>query len=269
VQKAEIYLFAHPDDEFGAFFSLEQAIARGSAVYCMYLTDGGFGGQGTARREDETLRVLSRLGVGEHSVHFIGGREGFADGQLCTRLDDAFQAMAAVLDAIPEIERLHVHAWEGGHQDHDAVHLLGAAYAAKRNLWSACRQFPLYRAGRGLLGISTCAPLVDNGPVESNRIPWGRRLKYLSLCLTYRSQWKSFLFLLPTLALHYALKGTQDSQSVGAPRIGDRPHEGLVLYERRGVESFGAFRDASAPFLAAHFPGLSVQSGDETLTRAR
>jgi LmbE family N-acetylglucosaminyl deacetylase len=265
VRNAEIYLFAHPDDEFGVFYALEQAVARGSAVHCLYLTNGGFGGQATRKRENETLRVLRQLGVNEASVHFIGNREALEDGRLHARLDDAYRAIEEILDTLPDIERLHLHAWEGGHQDHDAAHLLGVAYAAKRNLWSACRQFPLYRVGRGPLGISTCAPLEDNGPIESTRISWRRRLKYLALCLTYRSQWRSFVFLLPTLALHYARKGTQDLQTVILQRIADRPHTGLLLYERRGFERYDAFRAAAMPFLAAHFPGLAVAGQEKAL----
>lgn len=249
----EVYLFAHPDDEFGVFFSIEQAVARGSDILCLYLTDGAFGGQARDRRQAESLSVLRRLGVDETCIHFIGAHEGFTDGALCARLEDAFRAVEKVLDPVARIDALHMHAWEGGHQDHDAVHLIGVAYAVKRGLLQACRQFPLYRVGPGLLNISTCSPLKENGPVESRRIPLGRRLKYIFLCLTYKSQWKSFLFLLPTLALHYVFKGTQDLQQIQLSRIGGPPHEGPLLYERRGFYRYEKFRNVSEAFMNVHF----------------
>jgi LmbE family N-acetylglucosaminyl deacetylase len=258
MQEHEVYLFAHPDDEFGVFFSLEQAVARGSTVLCLYLTDGAFGGQASERRQAETLSVLRRLGIDQAFVRFIGAEEGFADGALCGRIEDAYRAVEKVLDPIARIAALHVHAWEGGHQDHDAVHLIGVAYAAKRGLLQVARQFPLYRAGPGLLNISTCSPLMENGPILSERIPFGRRLKYIYLCFTYRSQWRSFLFLLPMLAWHYVRKGTQDFQEIQSARIAGPAHEGPLLYERRGFDSYNKFRDASETFLSLHCRDLTA-----------
>jgi hypothetical protein len=162
--------------------------------------------------------------------------------------------MAEVLDSVEKITAIHLHAWEGGHQDHDAAHVLALAYARRRGLVGVCRQFPLYRVGPGLLDIAVCAPLPENGPVESRRIPWTRRLAYVALCLSYRSQVKSFLYLLPALAMHYVLKGSQDLQPTDPKRIFGRPHEGALLYERRGFDKADAFRSAVAPFIEAHFP---------------
>ena len=249
----EVYLFAHPDDEFGVFFALEQAVARGAVIHCLYLTDGGFGGQTTDQRETETRRVLHRLGVSDTGIHFIGGRHGFHDGELSTRLEDAYAAIESLLDAIPQIDRLYLHAWECGHQDHDAAHLLGVAYAAKRSIGPACRQFPLYRVGPGFLGIATCKTLQDNGPVEARRIPWARRLKYITLCFSYHSQWKSFAYLLPALCLHYLFNGCQELQNIRQQRISFRPHDGPLLYERRGFYKYDSFYQCSRKFLNTYF----------------
>jgi LmbE family N-acetylglucosaminyl deacetylase len=252
--ETEVFIFAHPDDEFGVFFALEQALARGAQVRCLYLTDGAFASQSAARREAETRDVLTRLGTPESVIHFIGGERGYGDGQLVRHLSGALDAVASLLDPVADITAIHMHAWEGGHQDHDAAHLIAMAYAARRGLIGVARQFPLYRDGPGLLNIAVCVPLAQNGAVQSQRIPWSKRLRYLGLCLSYRSQFKSFLYLLPALAMHYLMKGTQDLQPVQTTRVVDRPHAGPLLYERRGFESSEAVFSLSAPFVAEHFP---------------
>lgn len=258
----EVFLFAHPDDEFGVFLALEEAARRGAPILCLYLTDGAFAGQSSVRREAETRGVLKRLGVHLGGVHFIGRGRGFGDGRLHLHLDEALEAIALVLDDVSDIGTLYLHAWEGGHQDHDAAHLLGLAYAVRRGLVDACRQFPLYRQGPGLLNIATCAPLDRNGLAEARPIPLGRRLAYLAHCLSYGSQRKSFLFLLPALALHYVTRGVQELQPVRADRARERPHQGALLYERRGFSCYEDFDAASRAFVRANIPaGQAVNAG--------
>ena len=59
-------------------------------------------------------------------------------------------------------DEVYLPAWEGGHQDHDAGHLLGLSLAAPG---LRLRQFPLYQ-GAGLPGpfFRVMAPLPGNGP---------------------------------------------------------------------------------------------------------
>ncbi|MFZ1962205.1 MAG: PIG-L family deacetylase [Roseiarcus sp.] len=256
---AAIFLLAHPDDEFGVFFAIEQSVRQGAEVLCLYFTDGAFRGQRSNRREAESRHVLRRLGVQQENVHFIGGRAGFRDGELHGRLDDALMAVAAILDPYPHIDAICMHAWEGGHQDHDAVHLIAAVYAARRGLLGVCRQFMLYRATDTMLKMALCAPLAENGTVRSEPIPWASRFRYLGLCLNYRSQWKTFSVLLPMLALSYAVKGRQETQSLSLLRLSARPHPGPLLYERRGRATYDRFRAAADQFLRSRIPATPME----------
>ena len=263
VQEVVVFLLAHPDDEFGAYFAIEQSVRRGAHALCLYLTDGAFRGQRSDRREVASWQVLRQLGVNEAGVHFIGGSEGFHDGELSARLDEALKAVEAILDQLPRIDAIYMHAWEGGHQDHDAVHLIGAVYAARRGILGVGRQFSLYRAADTMLKIALCAPLAENGPVRSEPIPWASRLRYLRLCLFYRSQWKSFSVLLPMLAQSYAAKGMQETQGLSLSRLSARPHPGPLLYEKRGRARYDGFRAAAEPFLLASLPDLPADYSGE------
>lgn len=250
----EAFIFAHPDDEFGVFAAIELAVARGSEVVCVYLTDGAFGGQSSSRRERESLSVLNRLGVRPEGVHFIGRENGFRDGQLSLSLESALNAVSAILDERPLLTAIHLHAWEGGHQDHDAAHLIGAVYAARRNLLAVCRQFALYRDGAGPMKIAICSPILSNGVVESFEISWIDRIRYLLLCFSYRSQWKTFSVLLPMLAMYYIRGGAHQSQRVLMSRLYERPHPGLLSYERWRRARYGEFRQVADDFIASNAP---------------
>src|SRR5664279_4287200 len=102
-----VFLLPHQDDEFGVAFAIEQAVRQGKRPVCLYLTDGSFGGHDPARRNDESRWVLRQLGVDDSDIHFIGAQEGFRDGMLYTRLDDALHAVAAVLNRQAGIRALY------------------------------------------------------------------------------------------------------------------------------------------------------------------
>src|SRR5665213_641106 len=182
---AVVFLFAHQDDEALIFPRIEQAICEGHRVICIYLTNGNFAADRSARRDAESGRVLSRIGVDPNDIYFVGSIRGFLDGALLDHLDDALAAMSAILSPLSDIRNLYMHAWEGGHQDHDAVHLIGLTYAAKTGLIDICRQFAAYRAAPNNLGVAIFSPLAENGAVSAEPISLTARLRYLRLNFSY------------------------------------------------------------------------------------
>lgn len=238
-----VALFAHPDDEFTVFPWLEQALRTGHPVHCIWMTDGGWGGQSVSRRREESVRVLERIGVPSGAMHFLGERHDLHDGQLHVSLDRARTALDAAFPLLPRDAWWLIPAWEGGHQDHDACHLLAV---------EVCRpgtplfQYPLY-SGQGLPGplFRTMSPLRSNGPSHGIPVGLGHRVRYPLYCLGYRSQWKSFAGLLPFYALRMLQKHPFRIQAVDAEATRRRPHEGRLLYERRGGPSWEEFHAAA------------------------
>jgi LmbE family N-acetylglucosaminyl deacetylase len=248
---ATVFLFAHQDDEVGVFPYIEQALAAGLPVWCIYLTDGAYGGQSGLRRVDESRGVLERLGVDERATIFLGSEMQVPDGSLVDHLPHAHERLSAALDKIGAVGRLVFHAWEGGHQDHDAVHILGLAAARRLNLLDRSYQFPLYRAsGTPFLPYALFAPLPQNGPVIVTRVVPRDRWRYLGLTTRYRSQAKTLIALYPMLFSHELTDGCRRLQPVSPGRSKSRPHGGPLLYERRGRFSFEAFRTAADEFVA-------------------
>lgn len=244
------FVLAHPDDEFACSMWLRSLAAAGHRIVVVYLTDGGFGGQATERRERESVGVLRGLGVAAHDIAFLGRAHAWPDGALHTRMDAAADRLTAWLDGVGPVATLVMPAWEGGHQDHDATHLVARAASARlgiRDLW----QIPLY-TGAGLGGpfFRVLHTLAENGPVEPYRAPWPERLHALALCLCYTSQWKTWVGLLPFLAWHLVTAGTFPRQRIPRGRLRSPPHEGAPLYERRGFLAYADFRAEADRFIS-------------------
>lgn len=252
-----VFLLPHPDDEMGVFPWLRRA-AQTSRVRCVYLTDGGYGGQDVGVREAESRGVLARLGV--YDLRFLGREAGLPDGKLHENLARLAAVLPAALEDLAGPVDLYAPAWEGGHQDHDAAHLAGVWLAGR--VGAALYQFPLY-TGNGLPGpfFRMFGPLEGGGAVEALRVPARERLECLRYCLAYRSQWRSLLGLLPLYAL--AMAGAQPfrRQRIDGGAYATPSRSSTPLYQRRGVLDSAAFDAATASLrreLAADHGGLQA-----------
>jgi len=243
-------LFAHPDDEFAVFPWLRAAINAGRPVDVAWLTDGGWGGQDVGRRRRESIAVLSKLGIKVQHMHFLGEAWGIADGELYRRLDEVIPRLHATLGATARHADLLIPAWEGGHHDHDACHLVGIFLAKAEG--ANASQYSLYH-GEALSGpwFKVLSPLPENGVAETITTSLWERLGHAARCLRYRSQWKSFLGLMPFYLWRMRRADAFVRQPVIVTRTSERPHAGLLLYERRGGPSWDEF---STRTIAYRFP---------------
>lgn len=244
--KRIVFIFAHPDDEFGCFESIRLATEARQRVQCYYLTDGGYGGQSTMVRKKESLRVLWRLGVDAENVFFVGVERAIPDGRLYES-DNMMRAAGAVYAAVGKsqsVDAIYAPAWEGGHQDHDAAHVIACLLADKLPSRPRVLQYSLYN-GCYLKGgfFRVMAPLDSNGPTLDLPIRLHLKLKYLMFCLSYHSQWKTWLGLFPFVFIKLSFGGKYHLQLAAPPRAFGRPHSGALLYERRRT---ARFEDVSA-----------------------
>lgn len=248
-EAAHLFLLAHQDDELGPALEILRARTRGERVICAYLTNGAWGLATPARRNAETLRALARLGVGAGDVVFLGDSTGIRPGQLATRITEADAVLTPLLDRVAPLS-LHVHAWEGGHEDHDAACWLATHHVLRRAWLDRAWTFPLYtREGAGPIGFRALAPLAANGPIDESRATAAEALRLLALTSCYPSQPKAMLGLAPFL-VRRALTRRHHRQRLDAERLRDRPHSGLLLYELRGRASYEPCRAS----LSSTFP---------------
>lgn len=245
---ATLFLFAHQDDEVAVFHCIEKELRQGHRVVCGFLTDGSAAAPPRVRNQ-ESLAALSRLGVAGSDVWFIGEAAGIRDLHLHESLDAAYAGLVGALQSsLGDIGKIYAPAWEGGHPDHDATHLvarkLAASLAQKCPVW----QFSIYH-GENCPGpfFKVLSPLKGNGPVFNERIPWRKRWQYLGFVIRfYPSARKTWIGLIPFIAWHYLVNGCQSLQR--ADNVLCRPHSGRLYYEKRGFASFEEFRALTAPF---------------------
>jgi len=246
-----LFLFAHQDDEFGVFYEIHRLVSRGDKVMIAYLTSGTSDGNPSRFRNAESISVLKRLGVNENNIIFLGTDAWIPDGHLCGHLEVAYRNLADLIAKVGVPEKLYFHAWEGGHQDHDAAHLIGVVLGEHLGILERCYQFPLY-TGIGLPAIFFrmffCLP--ENGTPNLTIIPWRQRIEFIKLSFQYPSQLKTWIGLFPFFLLHYLFFGTQILQGVSTKRIHRPPHFGKLLYERRGFYSYKKFTKDTRDFMS-------------------
>lgn len=234
MRSISLFFMPHQDDEFGVFHQIEHELNAGRWVRCVFVTDGS----ATAdpdRRDRESRAVLQQLGVSPDDILFVGRQLAIKDGQMHHHVAPFLNWLDAFFTTHANIHACFVPAWEGGHPDHDLIHAVVIELAAARAMPSTIWQYPLYN-GRDCSGpfFRAMSPLVENGPVERQAIAWPNRLRYLKLCLSYPSQWRSWIGLLPFVGGHYVFNGTQPLQPVSRQRLAQRPHQGPLYYEKRG-----------------------------------
>ncbi len=238
---AALFLFPHQDDEYGVFYEIEKSIQKNVRPICLYLTDGSYGEASPEDRNEESRKVLTRLGVQEENIHFIGTRLCIKDTKLCFFLPAAVSAIAELIEN-QRLSSLYCPAWEGGHPDHDALFLIASIIIEKQNIKTPCWQYPLYNAANLTHPFfRVLQPLKNNGRTVSKPIPPKNRLKYLLYCTSYKTQIRSWIGLFPLVAWHYLTDGRQYLTPVNPIKTYHRPHAGPLYYEKRGFMTWREF----------------------------
>jgi LmbE family N-acetylglucosaminyl deacetylase len=244
-----LFVFCHQDDEFGIFHEIETTLSSGNRAVAVYLTDGGVRPHLIDKRNAESTAVLSSLGMGTEEIIFLGQKHDIPDGKLFEHVEKAYTALEA-LCRDNNVSTLFCPAWEGGHQDHDIAYAL-CSRLIRLNTVANGRQFPLYN-GYNTPGplFRVFSPLPINGEISSEPISLVKRLKYIALCLNYRSQLTTWAALFPFVSSHLLFIGIQVTQPVRQMSVPERPHEGKLYYERRFSVSWKTVCRAASSLLA-------------------
>jgi LmbE family N-acetylglucosaminyl deacetylase len=245
-----LFVFAHQDDEIATATRLLHFLRQGWTVSIVYLTDGEGGRAKSDVRDEETRKVLAHLGVDLSRVHFAGSRERLPDGRLFLHLERALQLLE---ESVTQADEVWTLAFEGGHQDHDAAHLVAMAWAAKRGL--PLFEMPLYH-GYKLPGpfFNTLAPLRNGGTWAARQIALAEGFRIALLCRFYTSQRKTWLGLLPEALLRLAVGRREWTREANLDRLREKPHRGRLFYERRFGVTWEDFEAKAKPFVAAIAP---------------
>jgi LmbE family N-acetylglucosaminyl deacetylase len=251
--KRVLVVLAHQDDECAVSTRIEWERERGHAVTCVFLTDGAARGVDPALRDAESRRVLLGLGVPESEQIFLGSARRFPDGRLVCHLEPCLEALEEAL-AGRRFDRVYCQAYEGGHPDHDASHLIALALARPRGLLGRTWQFPVYNGYRRPWKLFRVqAPLPREALRRGDRcLPASVALRHCLLWTHYRSQRRTWLGLAPEQIVRRGLLRREYLTQVRPQALRERPHRGRLLYEALMGFSYDDFRAAAEPFLARH-----------------
>ena len=250
-----MFIFAHQDDEVGALPRIERELASGKRVHCFYLTSGNGKGCSPAVRDAESRSVLQNSGVAVTNIHFLGSMHDVADGQLMHRLEFALSLLVDATRSM-QLARIYTLAWEGGHADHDAAHLVALALARRVPPSDGVWEFSMYN-GKGVpwLFFRTMNLLPTGAPRERDVLTLGDGLRYARACFEYESQRKTWLGLFWETLLRRVLLREMVVQRIDPARVTVRPHSGRLLYERMFGVRYEDFSAATAPFIARELGG--------------
>ena len=246
----DLYILAHQDDEL--FFAplIDRSVRQGCNPRFIYTTDGTWYGVPPAVRVRETADVLRSMGVPASSIHQVGVEMGIRDGYSHLRLNELFERITELTREI-RVCAIYVHAWDGGHADHDAAHLLGAALAREMDV-SALFECPSYNAHRALPGLFRMMHWIPRAKaIEVRHLSLKEAVRCYGMTFRYPSQWRTFLGLSGPAFLRYVVRRRHECRRVGLVDYTAPPHAGRLLYERRFGLSFEQFRDATSLFVAS------------------
>jgi LmbE family N-acetylglucosaminyl deacetylase len=228
-----LFLFAHQDDEYAAAPWILEELRDGARVACLYLTDGGSRVEPRIR-DAESRNALRSLGVADAAIAFLGdGRGRIGDLRLSSRSADALDMVERWIDDTGFAPtRMYSHSYEGGHPDHDAAHVISAVVAARRGIIGDAWHFSLYNAYRCPKPFYKALRQLPTAARSRRASITKARLKLTFLCCRYRSQWRTWIGLLPGALWERLILGRESVVRFDPSRIERRPHEGELLYER-------------------------------------
>jgi LmbE family N-acetylglucosaminyl deacetylase len=259
-----LFVLAHQDDEIAMAARMKHLLREGWTLSVVYLTNGTT----PEIRDDEARAALSCIGVELARVHFFG----FPDGSLVDHLDEAFEMIERLWDgrwqmadggsalrhppsAIRHpssiVDAVYCLAWEGGHHDHDASHLIAVALATRRNL--PCIELPIYHGHRTPGAVFRSFAPLGNG-WTARRITMREGLDVALLCRFHPSQRRTWMALLPEALLRLVVGRKEWTRPASIERLRAKPHAGRLYYERRFGVTWMDFEAKSRSFVTLHFP---------------
>ena len=252
-----LFLFSHNDDEFFVLPRLEREVAEGNEVLCVYTTDGAAYDECPTRRLKESYAVLSPRGVPTENIIPLGTQRGIRDGTSFRSLAGLWQQLRLVTQG-KRFSRIYTPAWEGGHADHDAAHLLAVALA--RCHGSEVYEFSLYHS-LGAVGpiISAMSLIPLSGTIVHEPVTLRGALSWLLAFRHYRTQRRAFLGLLPLSLPQILLRRALPLRRVENRNYRCRPHSGPMFYETRFKVPYDEFYSATRAFIEMHIDPVSLQ----------
>jgi hypothetical protein len=189
-------LLAHPDDEL---MCLPIIISLPVKFYLFYLTSNSKVDVDRFHEAKKSVANLRRIGV---EVQLLEFETAFKDGAAFKDLNDFFIDHFAHEINSHGISSLFTFEYEGGHQDHDAVSVIGHLVGKLNNV--PVSYFSGYRSTGFRVFFRTMKPEFRGTRITFPRLEVSA--VFLRMLLVYRKQWKSWVWLGPGVLFSYLFR---------------------------------------------------------------
>jgi len=245
-----IFILPHCDDEFYFVPIIRQEISEGANVIVIFTTYGSSYGVNHEIRLGESINALTKIGVCQSSIYNLGLELKVFDGSSHVFLNELLQGSKRLV-AQWRIKKFYCFAWEGGHPDHDASHLITVALekivGSERGVIEVSG-YNSYKTKGPFFRVMTLIPSKNN-KIQYLRIPLSDSLSHMCISLHYKSQWKTFLGLFVQNFFTLVILRQFPYRKVGARLYSNPPHEGRLFYERRFGITFQEFYSSTKNFV--------------------
>tara|TARA_B110000259_G_C13971411_1_gene384896 strand:+ start:181 stop:945 length:765 start_codon:yes stop_codon:yes gene_type:complete len=238
LNKIDLYIFSHLDDEFGIFHQLKQSLLSDRETLIIYTTSSSKDENVNEIRLQESINSLTMLGATRNQIILLGKELKVPDLRIIDRIDYIYSYLK---DFFEERRNDHIvvftHSYEGGHPDHDALNLIVRDIKYKNNFVFKILSFPLYH-GEGMPWIFYRVMHFQDKKDKwfSSSIPLSKRFFYIRLLFNYKSQVKTLIGIAPFYILKMLFLGEQLLKEEKI-FLGKLPHKGRTLYDKRNMYS--------------------------------
>ena len=168
--KNKVFLLSHQDDEMAIFNHIKDSALSGNNTYIFYLTNGNvekkLNNKIILKRENESTKVLIKLGVKKKNIFFLGKKLKISSYKLHKNLDVTFRELSKFFNKLNLQTVIYSHAWEGGNTDHDSSYVITLKLMHKFSKISSAFQFALYNSyNMPFKFFRVLYPIKQNGPI--------------------------------------------------------------------------------------------------------
>lgn len=235
-----LILLAHQDDELGLLPIIHDLYSKNHTINIIFLTNGAAKHRDPFIRNQESITVLNKFGIKLQNIHFFGSNYRILDKHLVENLYYTRQRLLQYLNDYNINPHMVIcQAWEGGHPDHDAGHLLALSIAKKFNILHNCYQFYFYNSQSwSIVGkIKLFNPLRCTLTPKTKHFSSMNGIRYFNSYWLYKSQRFAILWMLPAIFIEYIVKRRCTIYQVDIKNIQVAPHEGILRYEKNNFYS--------------------------------
>lgn len=250
-----IFIFSHYDDEFGLFNVIENFTKKNKNVFVLYLTSGlkiheKKNKKKLHKRENESLKILLKLGVKKENIIFLGKKLNIHVYDLYKKLNITYKTINEFLKKLKGNYIFYTHAWEGGNEDHDASFVIVKKILCKNIRAIVGFQFSQYhRKNSNIYPFKVQKLIHSNSKIYKNKLSFFSKIKFISYLFTYTSQFYLWLPIYPFIILRILFNNYGSVKIISKNLIIKRPHSGNLLYENLRVNKYNKLKKYFFNFL--------------------